>query len=265
MNELKYNITNTKKAYERTLKIAEKWDELSEKQLIAIAPVLLSPGMDQEEAYLKHLFVLSNLSESEFQDLCELLIEEEYNQDCSITDLFPLVEWLYNTELKTSKSLLPRYGKMVGPQTDFNGMTFVQYIVADPLFMDYLEDRSEDVMNRLCAVLYVPNGERFNGDALPWLPKIETVPTDVKEAMILNFMAMRRWFADCFPLLHDGNNEDDADEDDYDPNWGRNLMYELPNEKFGTLDEIRYTNVTVIFDYLEKLKEKSHADEPAVE
>lgn len=174
MNELKYNITNTKKAYERTLKIAEKWDELSEKQLIAIAPVLLSPGMDQEEAYLKHLFVLSDLSESEFQDLCELLIEEEYNQDCSITDLFPLVEWLYNTELKTSKSLLPRYGKMVGPQTDFNGMTFVQYIVADPLFMDYLEDRSEDVMNRLCAVLYVPNGERFNGDALPWLSKMET-------------------------------------------------------------------------------------------
>lgn len=230
-----------------------------------MAPILANPGMEKEAAYTQLLFIISELTTEEFDQLCDLLVHDEHNQNCSIIDLFPLVDWIYTQELCSPKSIVNGYTRFVGPASYLANVTLIQYITADPVFMQVIEHRSEPLINQLCAILYVPKGTRYDGNSTPWLPKVEQWPTQAKQAMLINWMVLRRWFAQQFPLMHRGNNEDDAEQETYDPEWGRKLIYDLPAEDFGKVSERKFALAIDVFDYLERLKEKSNDQQPGAE
>lgn len=127
--------------------VPTKWNELSQKQLIAVMDTLFLSQYTVEEGRLKLLKILAGLSWWSFFR-CKAADLQEY---------LYLTDFILAKETHLTEQLLPEYKDMYGPVSEFDNLLMKELVVCDNLFMRWSEDRNNvQLLDEFVAVLYRP-------------------------------------------------------------------------------------------------------------
>lgn len=192
---------------ERYYPFPESWNELTFKQLKAIAPILLS-----KEIQLKHIVRLFRI----------LLPCSWYRwkriPGHEIMDHLDRVNFLIEEKIMLTKQRLPKYRKCYGPASEFMNLkakeaTFAEAWWAQYNFENDVDAKNIDALNHLAAILYRPKKRWYNvkrnreGDPriefssseIDYrVAKVKKWPLEVKQVIFL-------WFTGCQNMLIENN------------------------------------------------------------
>lgn len=129
--------------------IAEKWDELTGRQLVAVSAVICTEVRPVAKA-LKLFKILSGLSDKKMRTIPHEVIQAQ---------LLPMTEWLNDADLWLTKQLLPRLklGRRVylGPSDDLSNLRFVEFNFAETALNEWHQDKTNEfALYRFVAILY---------------------------------------------------------------------------------------------------------------
>ncbi|GAB3177649.1 hypothetical protein [Telluribacter humicola] len=124
-----------------------------------------------------------------------------------IWDRFPNRRWHY-------KTLWVLWKRFQGPDDEFRGMTFQQFMFAERHFEETLKpERYRQGVLMLAATLYVPRGRAFDPERIArharWL---RWVPGDLLEAIAHNYIGIRYQFTLDFPEVFESDPDDDENK-----------------------------------------------------
>lgn len=163
----------------------ERWEELNERQLIAIARFSMAE-IDEQEYLVKFLNIPRRIVK--LLDTYEIY---RIKQLISFTEGF---EPWYKFILK-----LPG---LSAPRPRLEGMTFGQYMFVDTFYNDWLEDPSAELLNKFVGSLYLPEKEAFDTEKIGiYTENAAQLQEDVKIAITLNYRLMIEWMANLYQLL----------------------------------------------------------------
>ena len=88
------------------------------------------------------------------------------------------------------------------PKPNLKNMTFGQFIFIDSFFENYQTSGDKSDMDSFLAALYLPPGEKFRESLLennsPFMAKVDTL---TREAIWINYMLIKEWLTQSYPLL----------------------------------------------------------------
>jgi len=167
-----------------------------------------------------------------------------------------------------SKILLPVFDfggkKYYGPADRIDSSTIMEYAYAEYLFWDYIYKQKERSLTELVAVLYRkkghanPGDENYRGDLRCGFNKLNVngdadeltlLPAEIKKAILIQYIGIRNWIADKYPVLFPVMEGNVQVEEKY-PEWA-GVAHNLPAPKFGTIEEAERANVHVVLRFIE--------------
>jgi hypothetical protein len=176
---------------ERTIKgsFPEKWEELTEKQFIAIA------NLSETDDLSRLLSLFSGLP----SHICRRL--DHYQQ----TELWRINDWIKEAP-SCNRFFIPviRAGHYTlhSPQESLRKVTFGRFIFFDTAFVSYQFSQDTDDLNRFIVSLYIPANFTFSDDLLLTMePCVKEIPEKLKQAILFNYSLVRRWLAEIYPLI----------------------------------------------------------------
>jgi hypothetical protein len=167
----------------------EMWEEVSEKQFIALA------SLSETDNLPRLVSLFSGLP----LHICRRL--DLYQQ----TELWRINGWM-GEESSFNRFFIPvvHAGRLVlhSPQESLRKVTFGRFIFFDTAFINYQESSSAEDLHRFIASLYIPAGTSFTDD-LPLTnePHVKEIPLQLKQAILFNYILVRRWLAELYPLI----------------------------------------------------------------
>lgn len=182
------------------------WNELSKKQLLAIAQILYGAN-DINKTILQLLKILTGMKWIRFLRAPAAELQE----------FIYLVYFLINKN-ELTKQLLPCYKKFYGPADDFNNLLMCEFVFAEDFFLRYQqsEEKEKKLLDELIAVLYRPGKWQYdlvkNVDGDPRIPFNENIchwhgnkeiskwPVHIKNAILT-------WYKGCREKLISDNSE----------------------------------------------------------
>jgi hypothetical protein len=238
------------------LDFAEKWDELTKDELLYIIYLNFQEQMPMETKKTLLLKKLTKIKTGLFSMLNAVQIISIY--DC--LDVF-------FEEPKLTKNLLQqtthRQGltrkKLIGPGDCFGNLTVSEFISAEDHYFEYLTDGYEmSALNMLVATLWrepikglTVSSIKYNGDlreafnshhVAQRLKIVERMPDLWKVGMLYYYQGCRSLLSDLYEDLFEPGNDDGAQNADA---W-LEMLGHLPNDKFGTIDEIGPMNLLTV-------------------
>lgn len=239
--------------------IPENAEELSGKQLIAIAGLLHSEYTTLLKASLLALRILGNISCWKF-----LRVSNEVKLRC-----LPHVQWIFD-KITITKNLIPEYKNFYGPDEELNNLTIAEFHFAEKY---YAEIKGEDyaALPHLIATIYrkakpgyneVLNKDgdvrqKFNSNVVDYYArKIARWPDAVKFAVLIFYDSCRNKIADENPNIFGSGGEDDG--------LGMySVIRGLAGPKFGDIEKVEemllqnaLTELNLIHEEDEELKRK---------
>lgn len=169
---------------------AEKWEELTPVQLVAVCRMLADKT--SEEEFLSTLSgirkrIVKRLSPFQRFKLAELIgfigDPKPYHQF-----IVPYVKegWL----------------KLHAPEPKLKGVTFGQFIFADTYFAMWQEKQDPVLLNKFVASWYLPKNRPFSESHVDGIHKyFYRVDDATKEAIAMNYQLIREWLAKAYPLV----------------------------------------------------------------
>lgn len=240
--------------------LPEKPEELSGRQLIAIAGLLHSEYITVIKASLSALRILGNLSRWKF-----LRVSHELRLGC-----LPHVQWIFD-KITITKNLIPRYKNFYGPADELNNLTLAEFHFAEKY---YSEIKGDDyaALPHLIATIYRPaksgynkdlnrDGDvrqKFNSNVVDYYAKkISKWPDAVKFAILIFYDSCRNKIADENPDIFGGGEGEDDGLGMY------SVMRGLAGPKFGDIEKVEemflqnaLTELNLIHQEDEELKRK---------
>lgn len=151
----------------------------------------------------------------------------------------------------------------------FRHLHMGEFIAAHAYFKAYQETGQQSCLDLMVAVLYRetdhkdPFGDKreaFNADKISHRARLTaSLPAAVKMAILYYFAGCMAQVTEDYEAVFSADSEQEAGGDWVD------LIRSLPNEKFGTLEEIENLNVHVVFDLMnrmiqdqQKFKQRNH-------
>lgn len=166
--------------------IPSRWDEVTPRQLIAIAKNYLSESSDD-----LMLSVLCTIWKRIIRKL------DSYQR-------FTLAgELSFLTDYKPySHFIIRKAGPLHAPKPRLEGMSFGQFVFVDSYYSIWLQSQKDDDLNKFIAALYLPEGEAFRSESMPALePASGKIPLKVKLAISINYRLIREFLAHAYPLI----------------------------------------------------------------
>lgn len=223
--------------------LPEKFEELTGKQFIELAPMLYSGG-EEVECNVKALKILSGISSFRWA-----MLKPDVINKC-----IEFVGWIFN-DAKITKQLLPCYKGYHGPTSSFDNLRMKEFHLSEIYYKQLVRTENEaeaiEHINNLVAVLYRlprinydvkrdPDGDirvDFNHNEIPFhSSRIARWPLKVKQAIFL-------WYASCRQELEDNNpmvfKEDSKNSFASQFDTGLyGMMRNLAGEKLGSVEKI---------------------------
>lgn len=196
MKELELDCSNWlhKRRFKRQL--PERWEEVSAKQLIAIAH--LSIGDIDDNAF--------------FSQLCDVPVK-------FVKRLGDFQKWMIGQQLLFTSGYEPWYKfilKLPGlapPRPRMEGMTFGQLMFVDTFYGDWIEDPSDDNLNKFVGSVYIPAGEKFDSEKVgQYSENAAQLQQAERIAVTLNYRLLKEWLTNLYPTIF-VRPEEDPDED----------------------------------------------------
>jgi hypothetical protein len=169
-----------------TRQMPERWAELSEHQLLAVA--MLSKGAIPEYEYI-----------SEFADVPMKVIKA----------MGPYQIWNLGKLLTFTAAYDPWYKFIMNlpglepPKPNLEGMTFGQFMFVDTFYSDWAKDGEAAQLNNFVGALYLPKGEAFNTNKMGEYS--DTAQQHVNEwakiAITLNYRLVKEWLCNLYPTI----------------------------------------------------------------
>ena len=175
------------------------FSELSPEQFIAIARLVNEKITETD--FLKIMTGIRQISTNLLSDF------DRYN----LMNLFdPFMEIKpYNSfiipEIKT-------YGKIFcSPKPKLSQITFAQFIFVESYFTDYQNDKNTTHLHKFIASLYLRKNHTFNENEIAAnAALISKVKPEVLEAVVINYVLIREWLAQSYPMIF--QQEEEVDE-----------------------------------------------------
>lgn len=232
----------------RGYQVAESWNELTRRQLLRIIRVLLMP-MDPQAIKMRILHELLPLPTGLFFAL----------EDSQITWLLRLAGFV-TEEATLTRNLLPeirlpilktyRWQQLHGPADRLGNLVMAEFIFTESFFLAWHHSQNQDYLDNLIAILYRPQREGYDpaspdykGDrredfnphlfekrAQSW---VKHLSKPVKMAVLYYYAGCRQALIDQYPEVFGG--EETGGPASASPL--RDMLHDLPNDKFGTIDE----------------------------
>jgi len=168
----------------------EKWEELTPRQLIAVACTYKGRISDNRFLYFMtgiKPVILKKLDHYQKYKLFELI--------GFISDLKPYSSFIIDHLEINGKSFY-------APKPRLKGMTFGQFIFADSFFKNYQETSNPEEMTSFLAALYLPSGEKFTEELIEQnahvMKKVDAV---TREVIFINYLLIFQWIVELYPLL----------------------------------------------------------------
>lgn len=233
--------------------LPQKWNELTKKQLLAIARAQLFKDPHVQQMHLaKHFlnipfYALADMGEDNLQ-----LINEEISK---------LLEVNLCTKIFI-QSVITFSGKWIGPKDAGSNMVFVEWINADRYYANYVKTKETKWLNHLIATLYRPHDKHMSeshplyaGDLRVKLNEFHIVnrakhcriiPMATRIAILLQYVGFRNWLEKKYP-------ETFSEREKKKRVGGMNaLMIDLAGTKMGaTSDDVAYRPLHEVMIHLE--------------
>lgn len=229
----------------------EKWDEVTDTQLIAIAEIYMNEAPQYKSVAVLLDMPLGIVKQFSTIQLYELLQHLQF-----ITDYRPRNCFI----IKDVHNLVP-------PRHKLNQMTFTQFVFLENYFEECMGQVSDESLNNFVAHLYLRQNEAFDHSLLSARAKqriITTIPTQTKMALLINYRLIREWLATVYPLIFFQKKETaKADQIHHEKpvsaaqQWMR--VYEsIVGDDIIHFEEYGQKEVHIIFKYLtKKIKENA--------
>ena len=179
----------------------ESWNEVTPAQLIAIATTYKGKISD-----VNFLHIMTGIKKRILRKL------DPYHH----YKLIELLDFIY--DLKPFNSFIIKKLNIQGrsffsPKPNLKNMTFGQFIFIDSYFANYQTTYHKSDMDNFLAALYLPTGEKFDENYLekhsPLMAKVDTI---TREAILINYMLIKEWLTESYPLLFCKREEDDQQQ-----------------------------------------------------
>jgi hypothetical protein len=232
-------------------KAPEKWDELTEKDILAISRANFMLGdKEVKKIYLACHFL--NLPFFIFKKMSLSDVNHVYEHINTLLD--------ENTLAKTLvKEFHIRGADFIGPADYGANICFLEFIKADSYYGQFTKSKNLDFLNLLVATLYRPLRDdldeehiAFNGDMrTPFnefhikerAKKMKRVQLAHRYAILLQYAGLRQWIQNKYP-------ETFRERKSSKFGWS-GVIVSLAGEKFGDDDAVANKNIHAIFTHLE--------------
>jgi len=166
--------------------VPEKWEEVTPRQLIAIAKNYLGETTDD-----KMLSVMCGVRKWIIKQL------DTYQKFSLATELN------FITDYKPfSHFIIKKAGILRAPKPRLQGMSFGQFMFADSYYSTWLISQKDEDLNKFVAALYLPEGEIFKSENMPALTLIaERIPLMVKCAISINYRLIKEFLSHAYPMV----------------------------------------------------------------
>jgi hypothetical protein len=203
----------------------ERFNECDEYQLRSIIELIVLNEIPIEERYedrimLMQIFLKKNINKyvkDRWFQIMESIVSEGL-----ILQLFELQNFIISENSFNNwiiKQINTDDGVLYGPKDRFAYMQFGEFIVADMLFMQYLQSKQEDLLNKFIAVLYRDKDikafgdddmrEEFKSGNLSArslvIAKLDNI---TKQSILYNYYGIRAWLADKYKFVFPSEDPD---------------------------------------------------------
>lgn len=258
--------------------LAEDWNELSESQLISIAPFLLKKEVDtSEKAFIAYTLCGFGKAPLSAKAQRETNGYEYFSNE--LTDkVFPLIQFLFD-ENNLTKQLIPELNvgakyqffgttMLYGAAENFTTLTIAEFSDTESCLKLYEETQEDVWFNRFIGILYRPKKKNshahhhdFDGDVRQEYnfhlndfiaAMVQKTNPQVKAAILLWYYGCRNQLVQDYKFLFSKTNTEAAE----DGSW-TDVIHELAGPKFGTVENTMRANLKVILKELKLMHDKA--------
>lgn len=142
----------------RFYEVPEKWEELSQKQLLRVMDTLFLKGYTAEQMLLRLLQVLTGMSTFRF---FKCAIED-------LEDFLYVSMFLLSPDMVFTKNLIPFYKhshtKFYGPEDFLDNLRMKEFALTENYYLKWFDSNKEDIeaLNELIAILYRPAPAKYD-------------------------------------------------------------------------------------------------------
>lgn len=246
----------------RSFTIPESYNELSGKQLIALAKVFQG-SMSVPVAELEALRILLKLSRIRFYFISIEAIES----------MLEHIQWIFEKNTLT-KQLIPCYrhkypwnAKFYGPSSDWDNLTMAEWSACEVYYEWMINNHHPRAMDFLIAVLYRVPKKKYNIKLDPegdirveynhhetdyWSQIIAKWPSTVKMSIITWYDGCREAMVNNYDVFESGTSEQDKKS----PGMFE-LIRGLCGTRYGGFEKVEKMNVHKALREMELLKEEA--------
>lgn len=248
-------------------KVPSTWNELTRRQLLRLMRGALTLKPEFLTTY--YLLVILGIRGSLFaaftqvQKLSLAYLTDFLSEQPTLTD-----NLLPSFRLPVLKTKC--FKKLYGPAANFNNLVMGEFICTETLFLAWHKTKDHKFLDLLVAILYRPkrkgynpnspdfkgdvredfNPNLFEGRADKW---IKHVPAHFKMAVLYYYVGCRAALMEQYPEAFSG-----SDEATSIPTAAPlvDMLHDLPNDKFGTIDAAEKALVHTIFYEINKVNKR---------
>ena len=177
------------------VKAPTSWDELTERQFIAI-----SRTINGAEPDFRFLSLLTGISQNLLKKLHPFHL-------LKLSEGIEFVVKAGNFHSSFIIREIPGTG-FVCPKPKLSNMTFGQFIFVDSHYSEWKTTKNEKSLNSLVASLYFLPGEKFDNETIAdRVCMIENTGIDIRKAIAFNYSLIMMWLVGCYPLIFQTSGE----------------------------------------------------------
>ncbi|MCY1720155.1 hypothetical protein OU798_07365 [Prolixibacteraceae bacterium Z1-6] len=185
-----YPVGWLKLAFSAKGAIPESWDETTPKQIVALG--CAANNSIGDVAFIAALTGIRKWVIKRLDNYQRFQLSEQLG--------FLSTSTLHNTFV--IKQVTVGLVKYYAPKPKLKGMSFGQFIFVDSLFGSYQHEQSADELHRFLAALLLRNRKQFTEDCIEQnAPVMAKLKPDVKEALVINYLLVKKWLVKSYPLV----------------------------------------------------------------
>lgn len=203
--------------------VPTSWNELSQQQLLAIMECLFISRYVEEQALLKLLKILCNMTYWEFFNTPVTACIKRKGLLGRKVEVTGLDEFIYLTDFlleertMLTKQLMPEYKGLYGPDDSFGNLIMKELVLSEYYYLAWWNDKERiDLLNELCAVLYRPAKKNYdfekNPDGDPRIEVNQNLCSFFAKSLVAHWpltakLAVATWYDGCRSEMQENNDE----------------------------------------------------------
>ena len=232
--------------------IAEKYEELSDRQYVRVANYIYS-SLLIEESIIYILWAISGINRRLFSKLHN---HSRQITDDSILDHLNLTDFVFKTsELKDGKSRFFKIGLLQGSKNRLSNIEAYQYAWTIRLIRAYYASKDQKYIDMFCGCIYRLPFVGFNEKFIELWTLISRIFISKKKrrAAFLNYISMNNWMNHKYDAAFSSDDSKILDETE---SW-RKFMHSLSGKVFGKESEVKKSSILSVMTYLDDLNRRA--------